>query len=76
MRIRTHARRATGTVAGFVLVGLLAVAAAPASASVTAADRDGGRRVQAEYFPDPGGPGRTVEVPTTTSAQRGGGTAA
>ncbi|MGW1104612.1 M64 family metallopeptidase [Streptomyces sp. NPDC002540] len=76
MRIRPHARRATGTVAGFVLVGLLAVAAAPASASVTAADRDGGRRVQAEYFPDPGGPGRTVEVPTTTSAQRGGRTAA
>ncbi|MFB6712780.1 MULTISPECIES: M64 family metallopeptidase [unclassified Streptomyces] len=76
MRIRPHARRATGTVAGFVLVGLLAVAAAPASASVTAADRDGGRRVQAEYFPDPGGPGRTVEVPTTTSARRGGGTAA
>ncbi|MEU6014211.1 M64 family metallopeptidase [Streptomyces sp. NPDC047515] len=76
MRIRPHARRTAGTVAGFVLVGLLAAAAAPASASASVEDRDGGRRVQAEYFPDPGGPGRTVEVPATTSAQRGGGTPA
>ncbi|WP_327371578.1 M64 family metallopeptidase [Streptomyces sp. NBC_01217] len=68
MRIRPHARRTAGPVAGLALAGLLAATAAPASATPT--DTDGGRRIEAEYFPDPGGPGRTVEVPAAP-AQRG-----
>ncbi|MFG2629057.1 M64 family metallopeptidase [Streptomyces sp. NPDC048473] len=71
MRIRPHARRTAGTVAGLALAGLLAATAATVPASATPTDTDGGRRVEAEYFPDPGGPGRTVEVPAAPPGQTG-----
>ncbi|MFF2959147.1 M64 family metallopeptidase [Streptomyces sp. NPDC057963] len=71
MRIRPHTRRTAVSVAGLALAGLLAATAATAPASAAPADTDGGRRVEVEYFPDPGGPGRTVEVPVTSPVQRG-----
>lgn len=70
MRIRPRTRRTAVSMTGLALVGLLAAAAATAPASATPTGTDGGRRVEAEYFPDPGGPGRTVEVPAASPTQR------
>ncbi|MET9661012.1 M64 family metallopeptidase [Streptomyces sp. NPDC006510] len=71
MRIRPHARRTAGAMAGLALAGLLAVTAATAPASAAPTGTDGGRRVAAEYFPEPGGSGRTVEVPANTPVRKG-----
>ncbi|MFJ7198632.1 MULTISPECIES: M64 family metallopeptidase [unclassified Streptomyces] len=72
MRIRSRARRTAGATAGLVLAGLLASAAATAPASAAPTGSGGGRTIAVEYFPDPGGPGRTAEVPAETPARKGG----
>ncbi|MEE1772343.1 M64 family metallopeptidase [Streptomyces sp. JV185] len=72
MRIRSRARRTAGAAAGLVLAGLLASAAATAPASAAPTGSGGGRNFAVEYFPDPGGPGRTAEVPAETPARKGG----
>ncbi|MEU0632895.1 M64 family metallopeptidase [Streptomyces sp. NPDC005989] len=71
MRRRPHARRTAGAVAGIALAGLLAATAATAPASAAPTDAGGDRRVAVEYFPDPGGSGRTVEVPVGAPARKG-----
>lgn len=72
MRIRPGTRRTAGSVAGLALAGLLAATAAgtaPAAAAPTGADSGGSHRV--EYFPQPDGAGRTVDVPATAPARTG-----
>lgn len=72
MRIRPGTRRTAGSVAGLALAGLLAATAAgtaPAAAAPTGADGRGSHRV--EYFPQPGGAGRSVDVPATAPARTG-----
>ncbi|MFE6666357.1 M64 family metallopeptidase [Streptomyces sp. NPDC057697] len=70
MRIRPRTRRTAGVAAGLALAGLLAATATTAPASAAPGGTDPGRRLAAEYFPDPGGPGRTVEVPATAPAPK------
>ncbi|MFE7463213.1 M64 family metallopeptidase [Streptomyces sp. NPDC057499] len=70
MPIRPHARRTAHVTAALALAALVtatAATAAPASAALTGPGD--GRRVSAEYFPDPGGAGRTTEVPATAPAR-------
>ncbi|MGW3088929.1 M64 family metallopeptidase [Streptomyces sp. NPDC001108] len=69
MRIRPHARRTAGVTAGLALAALLAATAVTAPASAAPTGPGDGRRVAAEYFPDPGGAGRTTEVPATSPAR-------
>ncbi|MFF3355822.1 M64 family metallopeptidase [Streptomyces sp. NPDC002917] len=72
MRIRPGTRRTAGSVAGLALAGLLAATAAgtaPAAAAPTGNGAGGSHRV--EYFPQPGGAGRTVEVPADAPARTG-----
>ncbi|WP_327242832.1 M64 family metallopeptidase [Streptomyces sp. NBC_01320] len=72
MRIRPATRRTTGSVAALAVAGLLAAtaaAAAPAAAAPTGGDGKGSHRV--EYFPEPGGAGKTVEVPATAPRKSG-----
>ncbi|WP_371798722.1 M64 family metallopeptidase [Streptomyces sp. NBC_01707] len=72
MRIRPGTRRTAGSVAGLALAVLLAATAAgttPAAAAPTGADGGGSHRV--EYFPQPDGAGRTVDVPATAPARTG-----
>ncbi|WP_406468504.1 M64 family metallopeptidase [Streptomyces sp. NBC_01594] len=72
MRIRPGTRRTAGSVAGLALAGLLAATAAgtaPAAAAPTGNGGGGSHRV--EYFPQPGGAGRTVEVPADAPAWTG-----
>ncbi|MFF9349189.1 M64 family metallopeptidase [Streptomyces sp. NPDC014734] len=71
MRIRLRPRRTAGALGGLVLAAALS-ATAPVPASAVPANADGARRVVAEYFPDPGGPGRTTEVPVASSHGRAG----
>lgn len=71
MRIRPHTRRTAGAVAGLALAGLLAATAATVPASAAPTSAGGEHRVTAEYFPDPGGSGRTVEVPAGTPVGKG-----
>ncbi|MFJ8849925.1 M64 family metallopeptidase [Streptomyces sp. NPDC102437] len=71
MRRRLHTRRTAGAVAGFALAGLLAATAATAPASAAPTGAGGDRRVAVEYFPDPGGSGRTVEVPVGAPVRKG-----
>ncbi|MEV0489883.1 hypothetical protein [Streptomyces atratus] len=70
MRIRPATRRTTASVAALAVPGLLAAtAAAPAAAAPTGGDGQGSHRV--EYFPEPGGAGKTVEVPATAPGKSG-----
>lgn len=72
MRIRPATRRTTGSVAALALAGLLAATAAaavPAAAAPTGGDLKGSHRV--EYFSEPGGAGKTVEVPATAPRKSG-----
>ncbi|MFE6490646.1 M64 family metallopeptidase [Streptomyces sp. NPDC057748] len=71
MRRRPHARRTAGAVAGLALAGLLAATAATAPASAAPTGAGGDRRVAVEYFPDPGGSGRTVGVPVGAPVRKG-----
>ncbi|MGQ7753693.1 M64 family metallopeptidase [Streptomyces sp. WC2508] len=71
MRIRPRTHRAAGALAGLALAGLLAATAATAPASAAPTGSGGDRSVAAEYFPDPGGSGRTVEVPANTPVRKG-----
>ncbi|MFF2009318.1 M64 family metallopeptidase [Streptomyces sp. NPDC058195] len=68
MRIRPHARRTAGVTAGLALAALLAATAAAPATAAPAGPGDG-RRVAAEYFPDPGGAGRIAEVPAAAPAR-------
>lgn len=79
MRIRFGTRRTTGFMSGLALAGLLTVAAVTAgpTASATPAGpaarttADEPDRIEAEYFPDPGGEGRTVQVPADGRGRSG-----
>lgn len=77
MRIRFGTRRTSGFMTGFALAGLLvtaAVTAVPAASATQAghaapAAAEEPERIEAEFFPDPGGEGRTVQVPADGRGQ-------
>ncbi|WP_328907236.1 M64 family metallopeptidase [Streptomyces sp. NBC_00234] len=77
MRIRLGMRRTSASMAGIAVAGLLvtaAVTAAPAASATAAAPAApavgaGQDRLKAEYFPEPGGEGRTVQVPADGHGQ-------
>lgn len=74
MRIRTVTRRTAGSVAALAVAVLLtstAASAAPATDVSAPGGGQGAHRVEAEYFPDPAGAGKKIEVPAAAPARTG-----